>query len=392
MPWDEVLPMDQKSQFVSEYQRQTVSFSELCQRYSVSRKTGYKWVRRFELDGRSGLEDRSRRPQSSPNETVGQVQEWLVEARRHHPSWGAKKLLKLVGARHPGVVLPSRSTVCDVLTREGLVRQRVRRRKPSHPGRPMLVAASPNDLWCVDFKGQFRTRDGRYCYPLTVTDQYSRYLLACTALLSPNLDGTKRQFDQLFEEHGLPRAIRSDNGAPFASTALARVSTLSAWWIGLGIFPELTQPGKPQQNGRHERMHRTLKAETTRPPEPNLRRQQERFDAFRREYNEVRPHEGIELETPASRYADSERSLAQAPKAITYPAHYETRRVSENGGIRWHNHWVGVSTTLSGKSIGLVEVDHEIWDVYFGPIKLGRFLEDRLRIEDDRGRLTRRHV
>lgn len=392
MPWKDESPMDQKTQFVSEYLRDSLSFSELCQRYHVSRKTGYKWIARYEAEGPAGLADRSRRPHSSPEQTPEVLRRAIIEARRRHPSWGAKKLLKLLARKDPLAPWPARWTVCEILKREGLVRQRTHRRKPGHPGKPTSVITAPNELWCVDFKGQFKTRDGRYCYPLTVTDSYSRYLLGCQALLSTHTAGAKEVFTHLFKKYGLPQAIRSDNGTPFASTALGRLSELSVWWIQLGILPELIEPGHPQQNGQHERMHRTLKAETTRPPAANLAKQQRVFNSFRREYNEVRPHEGIELKTPASMYEPSTRLLPKVMPPLVYPAHFETRLVSKNSGIRWNSQWVAVSHTCAGLHVGLEQVDHGLWDVYLGPVRLGRLLEESLRIEDHLGRLKRKNV
>ncbi len=392
MPWEESSPMDQKTQFVSEYLRDTISFTELCDRYGISRKTGYKLIDRYQAEGPAGLAGRSRRPHSSPDETPEPLRLAIIEARRRHPSWGGKKLLKHLKSKDPQADWPSRSTVCDILLRAGLVRQKTRRRKPGHPGKPISVATAPNDLWCVDFKGQFKTRDGHYCYPLTVTDRYSRYLLGCRALLSTETEGAKATFLQHFKKYGLPQAIRSDNGTPFASTALARLSELSVWWIRLGIRPELIEPGKPQQNGQHERMHRVLKAETARPPAANLTQQQRWFDRFRHEYNQLRPHEGIDLQTPASLYAPSSRPMPAAPPPLVYPAHFETRLVSKNSGIRWRDKWVAVSTTCAGLYVGLEEIDHGLWDVYLGPVKLGRLFEETLRIEDHLGRLKRINV
>jgi len=227
---------------------------------------------------------------------------------------------------------------------------------------------------------------------LTVTDSYSRYLLGCHGLLSTETSGAKEVFTRLFKKYGLPAAIRSDNGTPFASTASGRLSQLSVWWIRPGIRPELIEPGKPQQNGQHERMHRTLKAETTRPPADNLGKQQRLFNRFIQEYNEVRPHEGIGLKTPASLYEASRRPLPKEVPALDRPAHYETRLVSKNSGMRWNSQWVAVSQTCAGLHVGLEQVDHGLWDVYLGPVKLGRLLEEKLRIEDHLGRLKRKNV
>ena len=392
MPWKEELLMDQKTQFVSEYLRDSLSFTELCQRYHISRKTGYKWIARYQPLGPAGLIDRSRRPHTSPDQTPEALRLAIIDARRRHPSWGAKKLVKLLQRKDPQQPWPSRWTACEILKREGLVRKKTQRRKVGHPGKPTSIVMAPNELWCVDFKGEFKTRDGRYCYPLTVTDSYSRYLLGCQGLHSTETLGAKESFEGLFKRYGLPAAIRSDNGTPFASTALGRLSQLSVWWIRLGIRPELIEPGHPQQNGQHERMHRTLKAETTRPPAANIAKQQRVFNSFRREYNEVRPHEGIELKTPASLYNASRLVLPKEVPELVYPAHFETRLVSKNSGIRWNSQWVAVSQTCAGLHVGLEQIDHGIWDVYLGPVKLGRLLEERLRIEDHLGRLKRKNV
>jgi putative transposase len=332
---------------------------------------------------------RSRRPHSSPDETPEPLRLAIIEARRRHPSWGGKKLLKHLKSKDPQADWPSRSTVCDILLRAGLVRQKTRLRKPGHPGKPISIATAPSDICRADFKGHFKTRDGHYCYPLTVTDLYSRYMLGCRALLSTETEGAIETFLKLFKKYGLPQATRSDNGTPFASTALARLSELSVWWIRLGIRPELIEPGKPQQNGQHERMHPVLKTETARPPAASLTQQQRSFDRFRHEYNQLRPYEGIDLLTSASLYAPSSRPMPAAPPPSVYPAHFETRLVSKNSGIPWRDKWVAVSTTCAGLHVGLEEIDHGLWYVYLGPVKLGRLLEETLRIEDHLGRLKR---
>jgi hypothetical protein len=249
----------------------------------------------------------------------------------------------------------------------------------------------PNDCWSADFKGQFKTGDGNYCYPLTVTDNFSRYLLECKALSGTLREPTQAAFRRLFCEHGLPRRIRTDNGVPFASATLGRLSRLSAWWIRLGVMPELIEPGKPQQNGKHERMHRTLKKETTQPAAANSRAQQRKFNIFRREYNEERPHEALDMDTPADRYQASPRQMPDKLPSLEYPDRFERRYVSANGGIRWKNQWVNVTTTIIGDYVGLEEIDDGEWDVYYGFLKLGRLHERHMRIEDHRGRL-KRHV
>lgn len=392
MPWSETLSMDLKKQFINDYLRQALSLTDLCDRYGISRKTAYKWIDRFQDEGFIGLADRSRRPFHSPAKTSAAMSEAIKEARQRHPTWGADKLLAILRARDPSSEWPSRWTVCDILARAGLVRQRVRRRKPGHPGKPVLQPDAPNQLWCVDFKGQFLTRDGNYCYPLTITDRYSRFLLACHAMPAINSDATRAVFEGLFRRYGLPAAIRSDNGVPFASQALGRISRLSVWWLRLGIRPELIQPGKPQQNGQHERMHRVLKAETTKPAAKNLKDQQRHFDAFLDEYNNVRPHQGINLVTPASLYIPSSTPMPATIPPLSYPSHFTTRLVSKNGGVRWNNKWLAVTTTCAGLHVGFEEISHGEWDVWLGSKKLGRLLEDQLRIEDDLGRLRRKPV
>ena len=392
MPWKEVSPMSERSRFATDCLSTEWSMTELCEHYGISRKTGYKWLARFLEDGRNGLTDRSRAPLSCPHKTPDHIVELLIEARHRHPTWGPKKLLALLSKKHPDYPWPAQSTTADILSRNGLIKSRRRTRRPGHPGRPDTPMTRPNEIWTIDFKGQFRTRDGHYCYPLTVADGYSRYLLGCRALLSPCYKDTKRTLVALFREYGLPSIIRSDNGTPFASTALGRLSRLSVWWTRLGIYPELIEPAHPEQNGRHERMHRTLKAEATRPPAANRRAQQRRFNGFQRTYNQERPHEALGQKTPASVYHSSEREFPESTPPIDYPDHFEIRRVSNNGGIRWHANWVNVSHVLGGEYVGLEEVDNDLWNVYFGPLWLGRFHEKELKIEDALGRKRRRRV
>jgi transposase InsO family protein len=384
--------MDQRTQLIADYLRDTLCVTELCQLYGVSRKTAYKWIDRYLRHGPAGLDERSRRPRQSPNETAPEIVAAFLEARRRHPSWGAKKLLTLVHKSHPRWELPGRSTVCDILSRNGMVPKQRQRRRIGHPGKPTSTILAPNDVWSADFKGQFKTGDGLYCYPLTVTDGYSRYLLGCQALYSTAVAGTKPVFTRLFKEYGLPLRIRTDNGVPFATNTLARLSSLSAGWVRLGVRPEFIEPGKPQQNGRHERMHRTLKAEATRPPAGNLPAQQRLFNRFRTEYNEDRPHEALDQQTPASIYQVSAREMPDKVPPLDYPDRFEVRYVSANGGIRWNSDWVNVSIVCAGEYVGLEEIDDGIWNVYFGMLKLGRLHERHMRIEDAYGRLQRHKV
>ena len=382
MPWKKVLPMDEKIRFIRDYLNGVFTVTELGARYQMSRKTGYKWVERYIEEGAAGLEDRARVPRHSPHKTPPAVEEAVLSVRRKHPGWGAGKILTMLERQRQPGPLPGRTTVTTILSRHGCVNARRIRVHRAHPGKPDTIATAPNQLWSADFKGQFKTLDGVYCYPLTVTDSYSRYILSILALASPSLEATQEEFRRLFQTYGLPERIRTDNGTPFASIAVGRLSTLSIWWIRLGIRPDLIEPGHPEQNGRHERMHRTLKAATTRPPEANLSAQQQRCDAFRQEFNEVRPHEALQQATPASMYMSSQKKLPTRLKALDYPAHYEVRVVSKNSGIRWKCQWVSVTHLLAGEPIGLEEVGDGLWDVWYGPVWLGRLDERLWRIVD----------
>ena len=392
MPWRQVDPMTERHRFITDARQRVASFTELCRHYGISRTTGYKWLHRADQSGLDYLQELSRRPQTCPHATPPDLVEKLVDARRHHPDWGPRKLLKLLRRQDRHQPWPARSTVAALLRRHGLVLPRRRRTYPGHPGRPLTPMSAPNVIWSADYKGEFKTGDGRDCYPLTLQDGFSRYLLSCRGLTGTTTAECWPVFTRLFQEYGLPEILRTDNGVPFATGALGRLSQLSVWWIRLGISPELIEPGQPQQNGRHERMHRTLKRATAHPPAPTRRSQQLRFDAFRLEYNTVRPHEALHDETPASLYTRSPRPYPTTLPPLEYPGHYEVRLVSANGGIRWQHHWVNVSHVLAGESVGLVEIDSAEWDLYFGPLKLGRFHERLLRVEDALGRLARKRV
>ena len=338
MPWRHVDAKSQRLQFVRDARRRLMTLTELCARYGISRVTGYKWLERAERSGLDFLEELSRRPHSCPHATPVELQARLLDARRHHPTWGPRKLLALVHRqdRRQGTdfAWPARSTVAELLRRNGLSAPRRRRGARGHLGRPLTPMSAPNVIWTADYRGQFRLGNQRYCFPLTVQDGYSRYLLACRGLTGTTTAECRPAFQRLFQEYGLPEIIRSDNGVPFATGALARLSQLSVWWIRLGIYPETIEPSHPEQNGRHERMHRTLKRETARPPAPTPRSQQQRFDLFREEYNTIRPHEALGDATPASLYTRSPRPYPNTPPPIEYPPHFETRLVSTNGGIK----------------------------------------------------------
>lgn len=377
MPWDEAPRMEQRERFISDLDSCLYSMTELCTRYEISRKTGYKWAQRYASEGLEGLQDRSRAPKSCPHRTAEEICEALLELRRAHPTWGPQKLLAWLHKREPAVSWPAASTVGDLLKRHGLVSSRRQVARQCAPaGRPLSRAAAPNQVWTSDFKGQFRTGEGRLCYPLTVADGFSRFLLGVEGLDSVAESTAWPVFERLFREHGLPEVLRTDNGSPFASgRAVAGLSRLSVRWIKLGIRPERITPGHPEQNGAHERMHRTLKAETARPPAQSRAEQQERFDRFRRIYNEERPHEALSQRPPSELYQSSPRAYPSQVPEPEYPGHFEVRRVRHRGEIKWQGSYLFVSESLEGERIGLEETDDGIWSVYLGPVLLARFEE-----------------
>jgi transposase InsO family protein len=345
--------------------------SEVCRSFGISRKTGYKIFNRYKDQGLDALADRSRRPVRYANQLPDQVERLIVDLKRDKPHWGARKIRELLVRKLAGDVrLPAKSTVHAVLDRHGLVRRaRVRRNRAQ--GTPLSSPAVPNALWCADFKGEFKLGDGRYCYPLTVSDQASRYLLLCEALESTREAPVFEAFQQLFRERGLPVAIRSDNGLPFASpNGLYNLSRLSVWWLRLGIAIERIKPGHPQQNGRHERMHLTLKKETTRPPGANILQQQARFDDFIREFNAERPHEALAMKCPAQFYTASLRPYNGLPE-LQYPWHDRDILVTACGRICMHRKKINVSSVLAGQKLGIKEVDDGIWLVSFMQYDLG---------------------
>ena len=381
MPWRKRSPMDERVQFISDCQRQLWTMTELCDRYGVSRKTGYKWVARYKTDGAAGLARRSPRPHESPQATAPEMVAAIVALRKRYPRWGAKKIVAVLATREPPGTLPAISTANDILKRAGLVTPRRRRRPLTHPGYRAQPVMEPNAVWSADFKGQFRTRNAQLCYPLTICDVASRFVLTCHGLRAPTTADTIAVFRRAFQRYGLPQRIRTDNGEPFAAASLGRLSRLSVWWIRLGIYPELIRPASPQQNGTHERMHRELKADTTRPPAADLSAQQQRFARFRRRYNHERPHEALGQQPPSRLYTASPRALPRHVAPLEYPGHYEVRRVAAPGVMWWHSKPTVVSTVLIGETIGLEPIDDGEWDLHFGPIRLGRFDERTRRIE-----------
>jgi len=374
MPWARTDWMSERLKFVAAYLEYEAHFVDLCRDFGISRKTGYKWVRRYEASGAAALEDRSRAPRTHPNAVSAEVVQAIVTIRRKHPRWGPRKVQVVLGRQRPRNAVPAASTIGDILKRQGLVHPRRRVRRSSPYGERLRQYDAPNAVWCADFKGWFPLggrRGGEWCHPLTISDGYSRYLLRCQALRRPLHRSTKRVFESAFIEYGLPRAIRTDNGPPFASLAPAGLSRLAVWWIRLGIRPERIQPGRPEQNGRHERMHRTLKAETAKPPRSSFRAQQRAFDRFQAEYNDERPHEAIGQEVPAALYRPSLRPYPRQLPELEYPAHFETRRAYPNGVISFGTTQWYVSTCLAGERVGLEPCDDGRWRVHFAWVPIG---------------------
>ena len=374
MPWARTNWMSERLKFIAAYLEHEASFSDLCLDFGISRKTGYKWVRRYEADGAGALEDRSRAAHTHPNAVPEHIVQAVVAMRRQHPRWGPRKLKVVLRRKQPRMFLPAASTIGDLLKRQGLVRPRRRVRRSAPYGDRLRQYDAPNAVWCADFKGWFPLGGrpgGEWCHPLTISDGFSRYLLRCRALQRPLHRCTKPVFESAFREYGLPRAIRTDNGTPFSSLAPGGLSRLAVWWIRLGIRPERIQPGRPEQNGRHERMHSTLKAETAKPPRSSFSAQQRAFDRFRAEYNEERPHEALGQDVPASLYRPSLRTYPRQLPEPEYPSHFETRVAYPNGVFSFGVTQWYVSACLVGERVGLEPCDDGRWRVHFGWVPIG---------------------
>lgn len=371
MPWKETCAMKERLKMISLFETGKYTVTELAEQFKITRKTAHKWLGRFADEGASGLDERSRAPHRCPRATPKDVILAVVRAKQAHPTWGPAKLAPCSG-EPPEVInaWPAVSTRGRILGLHGLVSQRKHRRRVSPWFQPFLGANRPNNVWCADFKGWIRTGDGTRCDPLTISDACTRMLLCCQILTKPDYRHVRPQFERVFREYGLPVAIRTDNGYPFASTGAGGLSPLSVWWVKLGIMPERIKPGHPEQNGRHERMHRTLKQETMKPPADTPQAQQQSCDSFRSIYNTARPHEALGQKPPASLYVPSPRPYPKRLVDIEYPPFTEVRRVRSNGQIKWRGNFVYVSEALIGELVGITE-EKESWLVSFGPIPLG---------------------
>lgn len=375
MPWMETVPMEERRKFVREWFAGRYDRAELCRRFGVSRKTGYKWVARFEVDGARGLVDQSRVAHTLPHKIDADIADLICAARRAHPGWGAVKLLAWLAPRHRAITWPAPSTVSDLLSRRGLVKKRRRRRPHQHPGVVAPVTHAPNDLWTADFKGQFRTRDGIYCYPLTIADQHTRYLLTCKGLLSTKGRGARDVFARAFYEYGLPRAIRTDNGVPFATTGIHGLSQLNVWWMRLGIQHQRIRPASPQENGVHERMHRTLKQAACHPPRAHCAAQQRAFNAFRAEFNDERPHAALNNTTPSSHYRESPRAYTGVLPSLDYPGHFLVKKITTGGTFKFKHRLLFISNALTNHHIGLEEYKPGLWNIFLANVLLANIDE-----------------
>lgn len=393
MTWKETTAMEQKIEFITEWRSGRYSISELSRAFDISRPTAYKYIKRYQQEGLDGLQERARSPSNHPNRTPLEIEEQIILHRKKHPRWGGEKIWKLLHTDFQAERIPCISTVNRILKRNGLitVKKRCRRVKPVYP---IFDPQACNEVWSADFKGKFRMGNKKYCYPLTIADSYSRFVFTAKGLYGERYKPTRHEFRRVFRKYGLPRQIHTDNGKPFGAVqAIKRLTRLAVWFIEQGVEPVYSDPAHPEQNGRHERMHRDLKGEATRPPGYNLRTQQRKLNHFVHEYNYERPHAALNLETPGSVHEYSTREYKDKVEEWDYPRYCEVRRVTKNGALRWRStKWVMVSTSLIDKHIGLEEIGEGIWRVYFRQKMLGYFDEQTLRIQDEIGRLKRNNV
>jgi len=380
MPWKETCAMDEKVQMIGDWLKDEHTISELGEHYQVSRKTVHKWVSRYKEGGIEACHEASRAPYHHPNATAPEIVSQIIDTKLRHRNWGPKKVVVSLKDKYPASHWPAASTAQSILRKEGLVNPRHHRRHTPPYSQPFQECQKPNDSWSIDYKGQFRTGDGKMCYPLTITDNFSRYLLKCYGLRHPNYESTRPYLERTFREYGLPLAIKSDNGAPFASTGMSGLSRLSVWLIRLQVIPERIALAHPEQNGRHERMHRSLKEAVCQPPKSCLSRQQMAFDRFKTEFNEERPHEALDMKTPASRYESSKRQFPAKLPPVEYDSWMKIRRVLPSGGIKWRNNYFYLSQALAGEPVGLKQITDTVWEVWFSFLKLGLLDETKGKV------------
>jgi putative transposase len=382
MPWIETEPMNEKIKFISAFlENKTSTFQELCKRFNISCKTGYKYVNRYQLEGVEGLKERSKAPHCHWNQIPEFIENSILELKYHRPSWGSKKILNWLMQEKSEYSWPAKSTIDELFKKHHLVKPAKRKRRAAPYTEPFVVCSNSNDCWSMDYKGQFRLGNQQLCYPLTITDNFSRYLLAVEG--NPQISGVqvKQVLTRLFIELGLPLALRSDNGVPFAGNGLAGLSQLAVWLIQLNIVPERIRSGHPEENGRHERMHLTLKKETASPPQWDERKQQQCFNEFKKIFNEQRPHEGIEFKRPAWLYQSSSRNFPSKIPPVEYDSTYENiRKIRTNGTMKWQGKEIFISETLTGKRIGMKSYSDHEWLLYFSFMPLGIFSEKTLKV------------
>ena len=379
MPWKETCAMNERIRFILEYLGGEYTVSDLCRSYGISRKTAYKWIHRYEEKELDGLRERSRAPHHQAHAVCPEIEALIVKYRTKHMSVGPKKIRVRLAQEHPGIAnWPAVSTIGEILKRHNLVVSRKRKKPRGCPSeRPLTEGRRSNEVWCMDFKGQFHTGDQKLCYPLTLSDFHTRFFLGCQGMEKTDGRRVRGILERVFREFGLPEVIRTDNGPPFASVGLGGLTPLSIWWIKLGIVPERIEPGKPHQNGRHERLHRTLKSATLNPPAATIRKQQEVFDRFVEEYNWERPHEALGQIPPGDLYEPSSRPYPGKVREMEYAEDRQVRYVKRSGEISWKNrHWY-LSEALAGERVGLEEIEGPYWQISFGDLILGKLDMDK---------------
>jgi transposase InsO family protein/predicted DNA-binding protein YlxM (UPF0122 family) len=375
MPWKETSVMDQKVRMIADWLEDEFSITELSEVYSVSRTTIYKWIARYEEHGIDGLEELSRKPLCHPNETSLAIVKKIIEMKSAHQRFGPKKVIARLRMLHPDISWPAASTAGEILKKQGLVQPRKKKRRTPPYTKPFIGCDEPNAAWSADFKGHFHTGDKKLCHPLTISDNYSRYLLQCRGLRRPTHEQTQPWFEWTFREYGLPDAIRTDNGSPFASLSLGGLSRLSVWFIKLGILPERIDSGHPEQNPRHERMHRTLKEAVAIPPKSNIYKQQQAFENFKYEFNHERPHEALNQKPPASVYRPSNRTYPLRVPNVEYDGDVAVKKIKRSGEMYWKGKWIYVSQVLANEPIALQQIDDYLWEVRFGFFPIGMLNE-----------------